>query len=579
MKKTSFLKFLWGGVISLSLLLSTSCEKDLYENVLIEKQKSNYKIKTVDFEKVYSDELFQNSFRKIPKKKTISSSIYSRSAFEENNGFTIIDAPVKIVERNGITTYTLLIERDETIDGKLENLVLYSEPVDGEIGYIIKYNTLKDAGLTEEQIKESGIDELEGVLTDVNETGRVLYVVYWVSHCIVGINDGGYCGGDPNSPHFLVGQCGHWEDGIIYIDEGGGGSPDYSGGSGSNTGGDGFSYGGDDEIITSPVGMSPKQILNKKFQKHINSIGNNSLSTCYSNLKDDENEALINFLTEELNEDGVLENNFNQAIQLILESCSSGKNLVALIIESEIKSNLDPCGQSVLERLENLNNFDISKILDRFHNQIIPFNNHPFNNYNLTFNSENPVDPNVLGSTSWQLNNQGNPIHFNYKIKIHTLVTQASTDLAIAELILHELVHAYFLSYIDDCYINGNCNQLINNFPDLWNHFIQNGSNGSITDIMSQHTEMSNIYVNIIASALQEFNTGLQLSNGQVPSQVYLDMAWYGLVGTIPFNNLPQVDKDRIISRFENVELLNQSSTNSSNIVINPVGTRTNPCN
>ncbi len=154
-----------------------------------------------------------------------------------------------------------------------------------------------------------------------------------------------------------------------------------------------------------------------------------------------------------------------------------------------------------------------------------------------------------------------------------------SSDLVIAETMLHELVHAYFFSMIDDCFDSGDCNQLITDFPDLWNFFIQNVSDGSLTDIMTQHTEMSSLYVNIIASALQEFSTGTPLTNGQVPSQVYSDMAWYGLVGTVPFNNLPQVDRDRITFRFENVELLNQSSTNSANIAINPVGTRISPCN
>lgn len=292
-----------GGVISLSLLLFISCEKDLYEDAITE-QNRDYKIRMEEFEKVYADPIFQSSFSKITKNK-LTASLTSRSALEENKGFTILDAPVKIIEKNGITTYTLLVERDQTVDGKLENLVLYSEPIAGEIGYIIKYNALKESGLTEKQIKDSGIDELVGVITDVNVSDKFMEVYFFVKHCIVGYGHPRYCGGDPSSPFFTT-QCGHWESSFIYISEGGAGGststpPENDGDYGPGSVGIGGA--------TSPVGLSPKHLRKKDFDKKlpfniekwlhanetINSLITNYLeSTIDSEIQNSYDEAVIN---------------------------------------------------------------------------------------------------------------------------------------------------------------------------------------------------------------------------------------------------------------------------------------------
>jgi len=253
-----------------------------------------------------------------------------------------------------------------------------------------------------------------------------------------------------------------------------------------------------------------------------------------------------------------------------LNNEESKKHIVANIIEKQITdSNLDPCGKSVLNKLKNLQQSDIAKILTKLGSNSV---------YNLTISSANPVDPTALGETNWAIDTSGYVIQYNYLMTIHPAQTAGSSDLAIACTLLHEIVHAYFLSLIDDCSQTSNCTQL-QSFQDLWNFYVANQNSGIYTNNVSQHNQIANSYVNILASALQEFVTGVPVGNGQQVMQVYSDVSWIGLIGTIPYNALSQVDKDRINFRWDNVELLNQTATNSSGIIINPVGSRTSPCN
>ena len=540
----------------------------MYEGAF--KQESNQKVnvRTSSLKELFKDKEFVLSYKKIPK-KTTSSSEFSRSTFEENNGFTIVGETVRVVETDSVTTYTLLIESDDNTEGNLENLVLYSELQDGELGYVIEYHSLSDLGLTEEEIIENGIKDVDGILTDDNTAGKVVFVHYWIQHCIVLNTHPLFCGGVERSENF-TNQCGHWESRYVFVDEEGGGS----GGSGGGTGGTvedgvGGSGGG---ITTSPVTLTPKQLLNKAYKKHVALTAN---KVCFDNLTDDDEEALLNFLELEVTDDGIITstNNFETADDILNTFCSSQNNLTSikpLIVEKQIKdNNLDPCAKSLLNKLKNLSQSDISFILNK-----LGVNS----TYTLNIITDYPSDPNALASTNWNTNTSGSIIPYNYNIKIRPDYTSIGTDLAIAGTMLHEIIHAYFLSLIDDCNQTSNCT-LLQNFPDLWNFYVANQNNGVYTNGISQHNQIALSYVNALGSSLQEFITGIPLSANQTPEQVYTDIAWYGLEGTIPYNALPQADKDRAKFRFENVELLNQSAVNLAGQTIVPKGTRTSPCN
>mgnify|MGYP000685742586 CR=1 FL=1 len=169
----------------------------------------------------------------------------------------------------------------------------------------------------------------------------------------------------------------------------------------------------------------------------------------------------------------------NQMMQLINSN---------IIVKKITDTNLDPCGKSVLSKLKNLRQNDVASILRRFGdvNSI----------FNLNFSTDYPNDPNALASTNWVLDTNSNTIPYNYLIKIRPEETQISTELAIAGSLLHEIIHAYFLSLIDDCIQANNCTTL-QTFPELWNYYVANQT-GNPTNSISQHNQIALSYVNII---------------------------------------------------------------------------------
>lgn len=237
------------------------------------------------------------------------------------------------------------------------------------------------------------------------------------------------------------------------------------------------------------------------------------------------------------------------------------------LIEKQIdESFLDPCTKGIIGDLKNTINYDIATIIQKLDN--------PNSIYKTSIFNLQPSGPFNLAETNWDVNEQGFVKHYNYNIRLRPSFTNQATKLKIAATVIHELIHAYFLSLIDDCYVANNCT-LLQTFPELWNFYVLNKNNGVLTNPISQHEELALLYVKSIAIALQQYHTGVPFLSGE-PQQAYQDIAWGGLKGTTPYNNLSQEDKDRIDYR-NNAEIYNQASTNPSGILVaSPIGI---PCN
>ena len=69
---------------------------------------------------------------------------------------------------------------------------------------------------------------------------------------------------------------------------------------------------------------------------------------------------------------------------------------------------------------------------------------------------------------------------------------------------------------------------------------------------------MAAYYVDVIASALQEFD------NSQQPYQFYKDMAWNGLQGTVAWNNLSDTERTRIVNTVVNNRTNGNMTCNST---------------
>ena len=113
---------------------------------------------------------------------------------------------------------------------------------------------------------------------------------------------------------------------------------------------------------------------------------------------------------------------------------------------------------------------------------------------------------------------------------------------------MHETIHAYMLSVVDD-YDTYPTNAPFNDFPDLFKLYVEKTySSGAV---VAQHEDMANRYVDAIASSLEQYQANTGFPNFISDKQAFLDMAWSGLHGTDAFNKkYPVGSADR--KRFEN---------------------------
>src|SRR5690606_18606770 len=116
-----------------------------------------------------------------------------------------------------------------------------------------------------------------------------------------------------------------------------------------------------------------------------------------------------------------------------------------LIIENNIDdSELDPCSKQILGELKGLGQNDIALVLAKLDN--------PVSLYNCKIKSQLPNNPLNLAETNWQQDGQNNAVSYSYLIKIKPTYPIQATRLGIAATLMHELIHSYFLSLIDDCH-------------------------------------------------------------------------------------------------------------------------------
>ncbi|RBA29575.1 hypothetical protein DPN68_02725 [Flavobacterium tibetense] len=253
-------------LLFITAMLLGSCEKDeIYEK----RQNSNSKpkIREVKFNELFKkDKKFSSLFEKI-------TSTNQRSSFENQHGFTILDGNVKVIEYNSITSYTMLINRDNvTDDSFFENLVIQEDNNANQKAVLIKYtptsitNSIDNSFIFEGTIQKSRAIHFSGLnkTNFENTTNSDCYVEYTMcnwggtehhagANCtqtytkrvkVNCIDEGGSGNGSGGDDDFWSGGSGN--DGFDDPHGGGGGSAD----------GDPFASPSQDEeneTITSPV--------------------------------------------------------------------------------------------------------------------------------------------------------------------------------------------------------------------------------------------------------------------------------------------------------------------------------------
>ena len=130
---------------------------------------------------------------------------------------------------------------------------------------------------------------------------------------------------------------------------------------------------------------------------------------------------------------------------------------------------------------------------------------------------------------------------FHSSIKQSTNYKNNATRISIARTILHELLHTYFLSKIDDDDFGIPVNIYELNF--LWNA-IQSEVYGN-NPLQYQHEQMARRFIEPIRDALKEWD------GAQESDQYYEDLAWGALINTNSFNYYYPVgtpERQRIIN-------------------------------
>lgn len=195
-------------------------------------------------------------------------------------------------------------------------------------------------------------------------------------------------------------------------------------------------------------------------------------------------------------------------------------------------SQLPPCSRSMVESFKNIQISGFAKIVQTFDD--IP------GIYKLTYTSQLPLsNPVNSAETDWERDNAGNALDWRYLVKISPTYLVTASKMAIARTLLHEMAHAYLLSYIEKMDIDlGSVDP--QDFSLIYYAVLNNAYTGANIELY-QHEQMARKLVNPIRDALQE------LDNNAKPLQYYEDLAWGALDKTSSFNNLyPQGSPARI---------------------------------
>ncbi|MBF4473755.1 hypothetical protein [Flavobacterium sp. HJJ] len=235
----------------------------------------------------------------------------------------------------------------------------------------------------------------------------------------------------------------------------------------------------------------------------------------------------------------------------------SGKPTTASeAIEEKIDyTQLDPCPKEVFEQLKNASNLDIKDILEK-----------------LGAESQYTVNM-VMESTDKNYAETQRISKYNYEIRVDRDRYEDGTKLFKATALIHEIIHAYFLSIVDD--YNYTPSTALLTFPELFEAYVKKTyPNPDDAD----HKVMADKYADAMASALKEYDSNFSVPYQTVPDQVYKDLAWASL------NEAPIFNKTFPPGSADNIRILNRYRAESSGHAVeqgtpnaqSPVG---KPCN
>jgi hypothetical protein len=271
LNRMKYLKFLVVTITTLLLVFSCQVEQESIQ----ESQNSNIKVTEKPFKDLLKEITFSRAYAKIAHiNNTQNGNTMSRSAIEDEYGFTIADAPAKVTVVDDVISYTMLINRDsETTANVFENLIIQIEGNETEMA-IAKYTNITPLENSVHNSFEMNV-EVEIKALDNTNANRILPIK---GMRIVTCNNDGYCGN--GDLHFAGSGCvdpshlntydiggggfnsnpyGTVQSGVFGTGPGGNTTTTSNNASGNNSQTSGSGAGG--SIITAPVAlvMTPKK--------------------------------------------------------------------------------------------------------------------------------------------------------------------------------------------------------------------------------------------------------------------------------------------------------------------------------
>ena len=234
------------------------------------------------------------------------------------------------------------------------------------------------------------------------------------------------------------------------------------------------------------------------------------------------------------------------------ENAETDEEIARKISDSIDDSELDECPKEVMERLKNTTNASIVDILAKL-------------GANTVYTVNMVMKPADTYAETQRISKH------NYEIRVDRDRYTDGTTLFKATALIHEIIHAYFLSIVDD--YNYTPSTALPSFPELFEAFVLKEHPTSKDKQDAQHLAMANKYVDAMASALQEYD-----ANYIVDYQVYKDLAWGSL------RDAPIFEKTFPTGSTDNIRIANRYKAESSGHAVDidtpnqqcPIG---KPCN
>ncbi|WP_019037863.1 hypothetical protein [Psychroflexus tropicus] len=291
-----------------------------------------------------------------------------------------------------------------------------------------------------------------------------------------------------------------------------------------------------------PINVFPINIM---LVSQLNSLLDQNLLPTQVQAMGPYGDELFQQMIDFLNENSTIEaQNFIHAVAETIEEVGS-KGEVEVDFEDRIINNLEGKSLEVYNNLKNLSS-DFKNLIKKFE-PTFPVSHLKFDLGDLGTARGQTIAPN---------SSPGTPNSPNYVItvRLNNNTSPSGVDqrpeLLVAKTIIHEVIHAEMyrklLSVLDSGgTITGVTRQdildaLDGDFPGMYDYYRRHKN--------WQHQQMATHYRETLASALQEYDTGIPVPDNQQPAQLYMDLSWEGLryPNIDTWSNLSETEKERI---------------------------------